>query len=125
MTRTNIAVGVVTALATLGVGSTMAQTAGAPKPATDSQHEQHHQSTQGLSDAEFVPMMIKHHRDGIQMAQLEEKNGASAEVKAWRPESASLSSVTSLNSNGTPRRRGRGGHRLGTTRRWSSRVRQP
>lgn len=82
MARTNIAVGVVTALATLGVGSTMAQTAGAPKPATDSEHEQHHQSTQSLSDAEFVPMMIKHHREGIQMAQLEEKTGGSAEVKA-------------------------------------------
>ena len=39
-------------------------------------------SMKGMSEAEFVPMMIKHHEDGIQMAQLEEQKGVSAEVKA-------------------------------------------
>jgi uncharacterized protein (DUF305 family) len=41
-----------------------------------------HPSMKGMSEAEFVPMMIKHHQDGIEMARLEEQKGSSAEVKA-------------------------------------------
>ena len=36
----------------------------------------------GLADADFVPMMIKHHEDGIAMTRREEEKGASADVKA-------------------------------------------
>ena len=42
----------------------------------------HQQMMHSMTEAEFVPMMIKHHQDGIQMSQLEEENGASADVKA-------------------------------------------
>ena len=35
-----------------------------------------------LTEAQFVPMMTKHHQDGIEMAKREEGSGASAEVKA-------------------------------------------
>lgn len=50
------------------------------KPADASKETQHHQMMQGLTDAEFVPMMIKHHQDGIEMARLEEERGSSASV---------------------------------------------
>jgi len=36
----------------------------------------------GMTDAEFVPMMIEHHQHGIEMARREEEEGASDEVKA-------------------------------------------
>lgn len=43
---------------------------------------QHRQMMQGLTEAEFVPMMIKHHQHGIEMARVEEERGSSAPVKA-------------------------------------------
>lgn len=36
----------------------------------------------GMTDAMFVPMMIKHHQQGIEMARLEEERGSSSSVKA-------------------------------------------
>jgi len=36
----------------------------------------------GMTDAMFVPMMIKHHQQGIEMARLEEERGSTAPVKA-------------------------------------------
>jgi uncharacterized protein (DUF305 family) len=36
---------------------------------------------QGMTDADFVAMMIAHHRQGIEMARLEEANGTSADVR--------------------------------------------
>ena len=40
----------------------------------------HNQSA--MTDTDFVTMTIKHHQDGIEMSRLEEKGGASADVKA-------------------------------------------
>ena len=34
-----------------------------------------------MSDAEFVAMMLQHHRDGIKMARLAEEKATTAEVK--------------------------------------------
>lgn len=65
-------------VALAGVASIGAQTPSGRGQGT----EQQQQSMKGMTEAEFVPMMIKHHQDGIQMAQLEEKGGSSAEVKA-------------------------------------------
>lgn len=56
-------------------------TAQAQKPAGD-KPAQHQHMMQGITDATFVPMMIKHHEQGIEMARLEEERGASASVKA-------------------------------------------
>jgi uncharacterized protein (DUF305 family) len=52
------------------------------KPAQPNTETQHHQMMQGLTDAMFVPMMMKHHQQGIEMARLEEERGSSASVKA-------------------------------------------
>ena len=41
-----------------------------------------HADAAHLTDAQFVTMMTKHHRDGIEMAKREEADGASAQVKA-------------------------------------------
>jgi uncharacterized protein (DUF305 family) len=41
-----------------------------------------HRMMQGMIDADFVPMMVAHHEQGIEMARLEEANGSSGEVKA-------------------------------------------
>ena len=70
-------VGVCVAIASIG----LSVTSEAQKP-TEADKGSHQQMMQGMTEAEFVPMMIKHHQDGIQMSQLEEKNGASADVKA-------------------------------------------
>lgn len=35
----------------------------------------------GMTDAMFVPMMIRHHQQGIEMARLEEERGSSSSVK--------------------------------------------
>ena len=69
----------VIAAVTLVAGAAVgAQTPSGQRQPAQSQH----QMMMGMSESEFVPMMIKHHQDGIQMAQLEEQKGASAEVKA-------------------------------------------
>ena len=71
---------VCTVVALLGVGLH------AQAPADHAHAAKSPQTTQpmmkGMSEADFVPMMIKHHEEGIQMTQLEEKGGSSAEVKA-------------------------------------------
>ncbi len=41
-----------------------------------------HRMMQGMTDADLVPMLVAHHQRGIEMAKLEEANGASPEVKA-------------------------------------------
>lgn len=48
----------------------------------DGQHAQMMKNMMGMTDAMFVPMMIKHHQHGIEMARLEEERGSSASVKA-------------------------------------------
>jgi uncharacterized protein (DUF305 family) len=53
-----------------------------PEAATGAQHEQMMKGMMGMADAMFVPMMIKHHQHGIEMARVEEERGASASVKA-------------------------------------------
>lgn len=53
----------------------------AQKPAGD-KPAQHQHMMQGMTDAMFVPSMIKHHQQGIEMARVEEERGASASVKA-------------------------------------------
>ena len=53
-----------------------------PEAASAAQHEQMMNSMKGMTDAMFVPMMIKHHQHGIEMARQEEERGASASVKA-------------------------------------------
>lgn len=46
-------------------------------------HGTSHQMMKGaMTEAEFVPMMVKHHQVGIEMARVEEERGSSAEVKA-------------------------------------------
>ncbi|WP_291988628.1 DUF305 domain-containing protein [Luteitalea sp.] len=50
-------------------------------------HAKHAQTSKSqdhstMTDAEFVAMTIKHHQDGIEMAGIEEKGGASNDVKA-------------------------------------------
>ena len=67
------------AVAALSMVSVSAQ---GQKPSEPSKDMQHHQMMQGLTDAQFVPMMIKHHEQGIEMARLEEQRGSSASVKA-------------------------------------------
>jgi uncharacterized protein (DUF305 family) len=68
-----------TAAAALSMASVSAQ---GQKPSEPPKDMQHHQMMQGLTDAQFVPMMIKHHQQGIEMARLEEQRGSSASVKA-------------------------------------------
>ncbi len=67
------------AVAALSMVSVSAQ---GQKPSEPSKDMQHHQMMQGLTDAQFVPMMIRHHQQGIEMARLEEQRGSSASVKA-------------------------------------------
>ena len=54
------------------------------QPQSGSSHgtAQHEPAMKGMTDAHFVQMMLKHHQQGIEMARIEEKGGASAEVKA-------------------------------------------
>lgn len=56
---------------------------------TTAPHQQHspapgaqHNMAMTMTDAQFVPMMIQHHRDGIEMARVAEQKAATAEVKA-------------------------------------------
>jgi uncharacterized protein (DUF305 family) len=54
-----------------------------PHPPTNPVSGAHgHGDAAHLTDAQFVTMMTKHHRDGIEMAKREEANGTSSEVKA-------------------------------------------
>lgn len=53
-----------------------------PQATGGGQHEQMMKGMMGMTDAMFVPMMIKHHQHGIEMARLEEERGSSASVKA-------------------------------------------
>ena len=53
-----------------------------PEAAGAGQHDQMMKGMMGMTDAMFVPMMIKHHQQGIEMARLEEERGSSASVKA-------------------------------------------
>ena len=55
------------AVAVLSMASVSAQ---GQKPSEPSKDTQHHQMMQGLTDAQFVPMMIKHHQQGIEMARV-------------------------------------------------------
>lgn len=54
----------------------------AQKPESAAQHGQMMKGMMGMTDAMFVPMMIKHHQHGIEMARLEEERGSAASVKA-------------------------------------------
>ena len=50
-------------------------------------HAKHAQTSKShdhsaMTDVDFVAMTIKHHQDGIEMARIEEKGGASNDVKA-------------------------------------------
>jgi len=78
MTKKTMAVVVVAAI-TVG----LAERAGAQKPgsAGTGQHDQMMKGMTGMTDAMFVPMMVKHHEQGIEMARLEEARGSSASVK--------------------------------------------
>lgn len=56
-----------------------------PQAGTD--HAKHAQTSQSqdhsaMTDVDFVAMTIKHHQDGIEMARVEEKGGASNDLKA-------------------------------------------
>lgn len=53
-----------------------------PDAASGAQHEPMMKGMMGMTDAMFVPMMIKHHQHGIEMARVEEERGSSASVKA-------------------------------------------
>jgi uncharacterized protein (DUF305 family) len=53
-----------------------------PGAGSGAQHEQMMKGMMGMTDAMFVPMMIKHHQHGIEMARLEEARGSAAAVKA-------------------------------------------
>jgi uncharacterized protein (DUF305 family) len=68
------------AVITVGIGSGVR--AQKPEAAGASQHDQMMKGMMGMTDAMFVPMMIKHHQHGIDMARLEEERGSSASVKA-------------------------------------------
>ena len=66
------------AVALIAAGDLRAQTPSGQGQRAESQQPM----MKGMTEAEFVPMMIKHHQDGIAMARHEEQNGSSAEVKA-------------------------------------------
>ena len=67
------------AIGLVGAGAAAAQS---QKPDDSTKNAQHHQMMMGLTDAQFVPMIVKHHQQGIEMARLEEQRGATASVKA-------------------------------------------
>ena len=53
----------------------------AQTPAEPSKGQEHQKMMKGLTDAAFVPLMVKHHQHGVEMARDEEARGVSAEVK--------------------------------------------
>jgi uncharacterized protein (DUF305 family) len=79
MTKKTIALFVIAAST---IGFTSGVRAQKPEAASASQHEQMIKGMMGMTDERFVPMMIKHHQHGIEMARLEEDRGSSASVKA-------------------------------------------
>ena len=80
MTKKTTTLILVTVITIAGVASGV--NAQKPDAATGAQHEQMMKGMMGMTDAMFVPMMIKHHQHGIEMARLEEDRGSSASVKA-------------------------------------------
>jgi uncharacterized protein (DUF305 family) len=78
MTRKTLSVVVAAMLMGFG-GGVRAQK---PDTAGADQHAQMMKGMMGMTDAMFVPMMIKHHQQGIEMARLEEDRGSAASVKA-------------------------------------------
>jgi uncharacterized protein (DUF305 family) len=56
-----------------------AQSGNAGQKPADTAHQGH---SMQLSDGDFANLMIKHHREGIEMAKIEESGGASDAVKA-------------------------------------------
>jgi uncharacterized protein (DUF305 family) len=89
MTRKRIATWLTVAAAGIGpVTSVLAQNPPAQPPAERPQHQQQparqqqdQQHMMQMSDQQFVPMMIRHHREGIEMARLVEEKGSSGEIK--------------------------------------------
>jgi len=79
MTKRTIALCVIAAGT---IGFTSGVRAQTPAAAGTGQHDQMMKGMMGMTDAMFVPMMIKHHQHGIEMARLEEERGAAASVKA-------------------------------------------
>lgn len=79
MRRVGLTLGLV-AFAAVAAPS-LAQTDGADH-STHAQTGKPNASSTKMTDAEWVGMMLKHHQDGIAMSRLEEKGGASSEVKA-------------------------------------------
>jgi uncharacterized protein (DUF305 family) len=61
------------------VAAPAAQSGNAGQKPADTAQQGH---TMQLGDGDFANLMIKHHRDGIEMAKLEESGGAREEVKA-------------------------------------------
>ena len=57
----------------------MAQDARTPKAATE---QRSGQAATHMSEKAFVPMMLQHHQDGIEMARIAEQKATSSEVKA-------------------------------------------
>jgi uncharacterized protein (DUF305 family) len=80
MTKKTTKLILVTVITIAGVASGV--NAQKPDAATGAQHEQMMKAMMGMTDAMFVPMMIKHHQHGIEMARLEEERGSAASVKA-------------------------------------------
>jgi uncharacterized protein (DUF305 family) len=77
---TNKTISVLVAAMLVGFGSGVR--AQKPHTAGADQHDQMMKGMMGMTDAMFVPMMIKHHQQGIEMARLEEERGSAASVKA-------------------------------------------
>ena len=69
-------------VAAITIGLASGAHAQKPEAAGGAQHEQMMKGMMGMTDAMFVPMMIKHHQHGIEMARLEEARGSAAAVKA-------------------------------------------
>jgi uncharacterized protein (DUF305 family) len=84
MTKKTTTLILVTVITIAGVASGV--NAQKPDAATGAQHEQMMKGMMGMTDAMFVPMMIKHHQHGIEMARVEEERGSSASVKALAAE---------------------------------------
>jgi uncharacterized protein (DUF305 family) len=80
MTKKTTELILVTVITIAGIASGV--NAQKPDAATGAQHEQMMKGMMGMTDAMFVPMMIKHHQHGIEMARVEEERGSSASVKA-------------------------------------------
>ena len=80
MTKKTTELILVTVITIAGIASGV--NAQKPDAATGAHHEQMMKGMMGMTDAMFVPMMIKHHQHGIEMARIEEERGSSASVKA-------------------------------------------